>query len=196
MSTFEPIASKSFAPGCFEMDYLWSTTFWTNIVCDFGASALRIFPLMFLWTWTPYYCTAHLCMTSTPIDPSIGFTPEPMRWRKATKQLATLGPASSTFEMIEKLFLAGKTTWWIVHSCLRKHETTQEYSPLEGFQRFLFCITLFFTFNHRCRHFSFEFLPWRAQAKIGTRWYHPCSGKEIWTSNCYSGRSSSTSLSM
>jgi len=29
------------------------------------------------------------------------------RWRKSTKQLATLGPASSTFEMIETLFLAG-----------------------------------------------------------------------------------------
>ena len=29
------------------------------------------------------------------------------RWRKKTKQLATLGPASSTFEMIEKLFLNG-----------------------------------------------------------------------------------------
>lgn len=29
------------------------------------------------------------------------------RWRKRTKQLATLGPASSTFEMIETLFLAG-----------------------------------------------------------------------------------------
>jgi hypothetical protein len=29
------------------------------------------------------------------------------RWRKKTKQLATLGPASCTFEMIEKLFLAG-----------------------------------------------------------------------------------------
>ena len=29
------------------------------------------------------------------------------RWRKSTKQLATLGPASSTKEMIEKLFLAG-----------------------------------------------------------------------------------------
>lgn len=29
------------------------------------------------------------------------------RWRKRTKQLATLGPASSSFEMIEKLFLAG-----------------------------------------------------------------------------------------
>jgi len=29
------------------------------------------------------------------------------RWRKSTKQLATLGPASSTPEMIENLFLAG-----------------------------------------------------------------------------------------
>mmetsp|Transcript_12210 Transcript_12210/g.33885 ORF Transcript_12210/g.33885 Transcript_12210/m.33885 type:complete len:573 (-) Transcript_12210:94-1812(-) len=29
------------------------------------------------------------------------------RWRKSTKQVATLGPASSTTEMIEKLFLAG-----------------------------------------------------------------------------------------
>lgn len=29
------------------------------------------------------------------------------RWRKSTKQVCTLGPASSTVEMIEKLFLAG-----------------------------------------------------------------------------------------
>jgi pyruvate kinase len=29
------------------------------------------------------------------------------RWRKSTKQLATLGPASSSKEMIETLFLAG-----------------------------------------------------------------------------------------
>ena len=29
------------------------------------------------------------------------------RWKKSTKQLATLGPASNTFESIEKLFLAG-----------------------------------------------------------------------------------------
>lgn len=35
----------------------------------------------------------------------------PMRFRKATKQLATLGPASSTFEMIEKLFLSGKNVY-------------------------------------------------------------------------------------
>ena len=29
------------------------------------------------------------------------------RWRKSTKQVVTLGPASSSLEMIEKLFLAG-----------------------------------------------------------------------------------------
>ena len=29
------------------------------------------------------------------------------RWRKSTKQVATLGPASSSLEMIETLFLAG-----------------------------------------------------------------------------------------
>lgn len=48
-------------------------------------------------------------------DPVISPPPESIgssqklaqRWRKKTKQLATLGPASSTFEMIEKLFLAG-----------------------------------------------------------------------------------------
>lgn len=35
-------------------------------------------------------------------SPKLGF-----RWRKASKQLATLGPASNNAEMIEKLFLAG-----------------------------------------------------------------------------------------
>ena len=39
---------------------------------------------------------------------SVAATPKvAQRWRKRTKQLATLGPASSTFEMIETLFLAG-----------------------------------------------------------------------------------------
>ena len=37
-------------------------------------------------------------------DPSNKFS---QRWRKKTKQLATLGPASDSFEMIEQLFLAG-----------------------------------------------------------------------------------------
>ena len=39
--------------------------------------------------------------TPTPIEVI------PRRWLKSTKQLATLGPASSTVEMIEKLFLSG-----------------------------------------------------------------------------------------
>ena len=47
-------------------------------------------------------------MAGVSVDPSIGIDVLPMRFRKATKQLATLGPASSTFEMIEKLFLSGQ----------------------------------------------------------------------------------------
>lgn len=37
----------------------------------------------------------------------LGFKVNPRRFRKATKQLATLGPASNDIEMIEKLFLSG-----------------------------------------------------------------------------------------
>lgn len=45
---------------------------------------------------------------STKKDTTIAAVPMvAQRWRKSTKQLATLGPASSTPEMIEKLFLAG-----------------------------------------------------------------------------------------
>ena len=43
---------------------------------------------------------------SAPAVATDNFKSSP-RWRKKTKQLATLGPASSDFEMIEKLFLAG-----------------------------------------------------------------------------------------
>lgn len=62
-------------------------------------------------------------LASTTIDPiftalkpldrdsrqtSVAATPKvAQRWRKRTKQLATLGPASSSLEMIETLFLAG-----------------------------------------------------------------------------------------
>lgn len=53
-------------------------------------------------------------MEMTPADVAAS-TPTPIaatdktaqRWRKKTKQLATLGPASCDFEMIEKLFLSG-----------------------------------------------------------------------------------------
>jgi len=40
-------------------------------------------------------------------ETSAGTDKMSQRWRKKTKQLATLGPASCDFEMIEKLFLAG-----------------------------------------------------------------------------------------
>jgi Pyruvate kinase, barrel domain len=43
-----------------------------------------------------------------PVETTVAAVPKvAQRWRKSTKQLATLGPASSNLEMIEKLFLAG-----------------------------------------------------------------------------------------
>ena len=43
-----------------------------------------------------------------PTKKSVASAPKiAQRWRKSTKQLATLGPASSDRNMIEKLFLAG-----------------------------------------------------------------------------------------
>lgn len=45
--------------------------------------------------------------TAEPAVPQTDNYKSSPRWRKRTKQLATLGPASSSFEMIEKLFLAG-----------------------------------------------------------------------------------------
>jgi pyruvate kinase len=56
--------------------------------------------------------TATLIVTSN-VDPMViakqvdAFDVIPRRFRKSTKQLATIGPASSTVEMIEKLFLSG-----------------------------------------------------------------------------------------
>jgi pyruvate kinase len=45
---------------------------------------------------------------TTPQETTVASVPRvAQRWRKSTKQLATLGPASSNREMIEKLFLAG-----------------------------------------------------------------------------------------
>jgi hypothetical protein len=41
------------------------------------------------------------------VEQKLGITIHPRRFRKATKQLATLGPASNNIEMIEKLFLSG-----------------------------------------------------------------------------------------
>lgn len=46
--------------------------------------------------------------SNLPKDPTVAAVPKiAQRWRKSTKQLITLGPASSSKEMIEKLFLAG-----------------------------------------------------------------------------------------
>lgn len=53
-----------------------------------------------------------LLMLSSNVHPDLlksvlGVPVHPRRFRKATKQLVTLGPASSSIEMIEKLFLSG-----------------------------------------------------------------------------------------
>jgi pyruvate kinase len=46
--------------------------------------------------------------SSAPAEATVAAVPKvAQRWRKSTKQLVTLGPASSTPEMIETLFLAG-----------------------------------------------------------------------------------------
>lgn len=46
--------------------------------------------------------------TASPQSTTVVAPPKvAQRWRKSTKQVITLGPASSTKEMIEKLFLAG-----------------------------------------------------------------------------------------
>lgn len=46
--------------------------------------------------------------TATAPSTTIAAVPKvAQRWRKSTKQVVTLGPASSSKEMIEKLFLAG-----------------------------------------------------------------------------------------
>jgi pyruvate kinase len=41
------------------------------------------------------------------ISKEVGFHVDMQRFRKCSKQLATLGPASNNLEMIEKLFLSG-----------------------------------------------------------------------------------------
>ena len=52
--------------------------------------------------------------TTVATTPSVA-----QRWRKSTKQVATLGPASSNFEMIEKLFLAGADVFRLNFSHVR-----------------------------------------------------------------------------
>lgn len=73
---------------------------------------------VFGWKGTPssrllqtrkFYMNSAASMKSTTSSPIV-ITPIevlPRRFKKSTKQLATLGPASNSFEMIEKLFLSG-----------------------------------------------------------------------------------------
>jgi pyruvate kinase len=58
----------------------------------------------------PYFATISPDIVKTA-DTSLGIKVDPRRFRKATKQLATLGPASNKVEMIEKLFLSGADTF-------------------------------------------------------------------------------------
>ena len=51
-------------------------------------------------------CSSHEGWDAANACSALGAQAEPARWKKATKQLATLGPASSSVEMIERLFLA------------------------------------------------------------------------------------------
>lgn len=51
---------------------------------------------------TPFVPPSNQAATTVAAVPKVA-----QRWRKSTKQLVTLGPASSTKEMIETLFLAG-----------------------------------------------------------------------------------------
>jgi Pyruvate kinase, barrel domain len=89
----------------------------------------RIIMKFYLCAWILPLCTAFTPRLTTPLGvnrPSLTtvnsavsieqLTARPtvanppvvaQRWRKSTKQVATLGPASSNREMIEKLFLAG-----------------------------------------------------------------------------------------
>jgi pyruvate kinase len=51
---------------------------------------------------------SNMVSSTLPRDATVATVPSvAQRWRKSTKQVATLGPASSNKEMIEKLFLAG-----------------------------------------------------------------------------------------
>lgn len=57
---------------------------------------------------SPLFVSLFSNTTYAPQETTVASAPRvAQRWRKSTKQLATLGPASSSREMIEKLFLAG-----------------------------------------------------------------------------------------
>ena len=91
--------------------------------------------------------SAQVFMSATPIDPSIGVTPLPMRFRKATKQLATLGPSSSSFEMIEKLFLSGKPPLNLKVTKPPTHSETLESDSLRSLSLVYFISQEVFEYN-------------------------------------------------
>ena len=77
-------------------------SFGTQLAVKSATSALNVIADPSITTstngWTP----------STSKETTVAAVPKvAQRWRKSTKQLVTLGPASSSREMIEKLFLAG-----------------------------------------------------------------------------------------
>ena len=75
----------------------------------------------------PAYTSGSSTTTSTTTTTTVANPPMvAQRWRKSTKQVATLGPASSTLEMIETLFLAGADVFRLNFS----HGTTEQKQEL------------------------------------------------------------------
>ena len=71
----------------------------------------------------PAYTSGPAAVTTTTVanPPMVA-----QRWRKSTKQVATLGPASSSLAMIETLFLAGADVFRLNFS----HGTTEQKQEL------------------------------------------------------------------
>ena len=70
----------------------------------------------------PAYTSGPAAVTTTVANPPM----VAQRWRKSTKQVATLGPASSSLAMIETLFLAGADVFRLNFS----HGTTEQKQEL------------------------------------------------------------------
>jgi Pyruvate kinase, barrel domain len=66
----------------------------------------------------PTYTSPSTTTTTTVANPPM----VAQRWRKSTKQVATLGPASNTMQMIETLFLAGADVFRLNFSHGATHE--------------------------------------------------------------------------
>jgi hypothetical protein len=64
-----------------------------------------------------------------------GFSVHPRRFRKATKQVATLGPSCMTLEMIEKLFLSGADVFRLNFSHGEHHEKEQLMKLIRQIER-------------------------------------------------------------